>query len=597
MTALWMLYVLALGVILAGAAACADRALRLAGRGARMVWAVAMAATLALPAAAWIAARRPAAPSAAAVPLTAERDAAAAIAALLARATERPADAAPAIDWARLDRPLLAAWAAFALLGLGWLGLSRLRLRAVARRWTPATVAGEEVLVSPDAGPAAVNEGGGRIVLPTWALSLDERHITLMLAHERAHLAARDPQLLTAAAVAVALAPWNPALWWQLRRLRLAVEIDCDRRVLRRHPDVGAYGALLLDVARRGSRARLPLAAALSAPTATTALERRIRTMTTRRPRLALVRALGLAALGAGLAAAACEAPHPTGLKPAARVPITAITSVAPSAQTPVAQGVDVAAVRAAIAAHLPALARGTGRAQRAWFVSDASGKIVHATQDTPSADATLGFTNARARLSADASELRLDADADARVQVAGPAWAATLDPTTIASVDVMKLSPGKATPDSLNVVWISLRAPNAPLRTDERSGVAKLSAWSKKGEDAQFRVRVNDRGEATQMEVSSPDATVPGVPFRGTLRVRPTSAPTAAGGVAPLYVVNGKLVPPGADGRSAIDGIDPDRIKSVEVVKGAAAAKEFGPDGAAGVVKITTKTPETRDY
>ena len=32
--------------------------------------------------------------------------------------------------------------------------------------------------------------------------------------------------------MAVVLMPWNLPLWWQWRRLRFAIEVDCDARVL-----------------------------------------------------------------------------------------------------------------------------------------------------------------------------------------------------------------------------------------------------------------------------------------------------------------------------------------------------------------------------
>ena len=39
--------------------------------------------------------------------------------------------------------------------------------------------------------------------------------------------------------------PWNLALWWQLRRLRLAVEMDCDNRVVAALGDPNPYGCFL----------------------------------------------------------------------------------------------------------------------------------------------------------------------------------------------------------------------------------------------------------------------------------------------------------------------------------------------------------------
>jgi lipopolysaccharide transport protein LptA len=47
--------------------------------------------------------------------------------------------------------------------------------------------------------------------------------------------------------------PWNVPLWWQLRRLRFAIEVDCDARVLKSGHDVGIYGEALIMVGQRQS--------------------------------------------------------------------------------------------------------------------------------------------------------------------------------------------------------------------------------------------------------------------------------------------------------------------------------------------------------
>jgi hypothetical protein len=61
--------------------------------------------------------------------------------------------------------------------------------------------------------------------------------------------------LLVAAAVGVALMPWNVALWWQFLRLRSTVETDCDARVLARGTtNVRQYGEILLRVASQTAR-------------------------------------------------------------------------------------------------------------------------------------------------------------------------------------------------------------------------------------------------------------------------------------------------------------------------------------------------------
>jgi beta-lactamase regulating signal transducer with metallopeptidase domain len=62
-----------------------------------------------------------------------------------------------------------------------------------------------------------------------------------------------DPQLLTVALCLVVLMPWNIPLWWQLHRLRYAIEVDCDARVLESGLDTRQYGEMLLEVSQRPS--------------------------------------------------------------------------------------------------------------------------------------------------------------------------------------------------------------------------------------------------------------------------------------------------------------------------------------------------------
>jgi TonB family protein len=129
-----------------------------------------------------------------------------------------------------------------------------------------------------------------------------------MLAHEDEHVRARDPWLLAGGTAALVLAPWNPALWWLLQRLRLAVEMDCDARVLARGHGVPDYGELLLQVGQH--RAHRPLmAAALGEPRSF--LERRILRLAARLPRWRWLGAGAAAAVGTVAIIAACEAPLP----------------------------------------------------------------------------------------------------------------------------------------------------------------------------------------------------------------------------------------------------------------------------------------------
>jgi hypothetical protein len=361
--------------------------------------------------------------------------------------------------WARLDRPLAAAWLALAAVALARLVVVAVQGRRVVRRWPRRVVHGAPVRVSGDVGPAVAGALRPQVVLPAWAL--DDPRLPVMLAHERAHVRAGDPLLLAAARAAAALLPWHPAVWWQLRRLRAAVEVDCDRRVLRaRAADARAYGALLLDVAARPTAA-LPVLAMASSPTL---LRRRIDVITTRRPAHALLRAAAPATLAAALVALACETPRPTGPRPVARVPLT---QVVPAADAVPEGHVSAADVRDVLAAHAPDLLQtGHRRSRRLWVVQEADGRVsrvehgleadlvqpVHelrASRITPGANGT-------ARVTTQGATREL-------VAVTRPGAIATVEPSRIAAMEVMRLAPGRVTPDGLHVIWLRLRAAVRP--------------------------------------------------------------------------------------------------------------------------------------
>jgi hypothetical protein len=219
-------------------------------------------------------------------------------------------------DVAALDGPLAAGWMGMSALAVLVLLGAAAVLERRRRRWRAAEVEGVPVLLSPDTGPAVVGLFRSRIVLPEWVVREAEPGVrALLMEHEREHLRAGDPRLLALGLAAVALAPWNPAAWYGLRRLRLAIEVDCDARVLARRADVRAYGSLLLEVGRRGTGGRL-LAAAFSEPVSF--LERRIRIMTSPRVRFPWLRAGGFGAVALALVAVACEAPGPVQTSPSA---------------------------------------------------------------------------------------------------------------------------------------------------------------------------------------------------------------------------------------------------------------------------------------
>ena len=147
--------------------------------------------------------------------------------------------------------------AAALVLAGGALGAWRLRRLVRAQRVSASSVTvvdGVGVTLTDSLGPATVGLWRPRVLLPRWVLALPARRRQYVVRHEDEHRRAHDAALLVGASALVALMPWNLALWWQLRRLRLAVEIDCDRRVVAALGDAVGYGGLLLDVAEASSR-------------------------------------------------------------------------------------------------------------------------------------------------------------------------------------------------------------------------------------------------------------------------------------------------------------------------------------------------------
>jgi outer membrane receptor protein involved in Fe transport len=95
-----------------------------------------------------------------------------------------------------------------------------------------------------------------------------------------------------------------------LARLRLAIELDCDARVLRRGVPARTYGKLLIDLADRCTGFRVGATALADEGSH---LERRLLAMKTNRMKRPLLRA-GMLGTAAALALlAACEAKVPTG--------------------------------------------------------------------------------------------------------------------------------------------------------------------------------------------------------------------------------------------------------------------------------------------
>jgi beta-lactamase regulating signal transducer with metallopeptidase domain len=264
----WMLSAMLFTAFLAVAAWFAERALRIAGRPARGAWLFTLTAGAMWPVL---------------VPLLRSlrpgHEPGTAGVALLDAITIGPERVASAGAWApMLDRILVGAWVGVSLVLvlrylLVWRAVRALRHSAECRE-----VDGVEVLVSGDLGPAVLGVRDTAVLVPRAILELDAPLRALVLRHEEEHRKARDTWLLLALAVAVAAMPWNLPLWWIARRARLALEVDCDARVLAAGGSATRYVQVLLLAAQRTSVA--PLTPMLVA--SRTHLERRIVAMQNR---------------------------------------------------------------------------------------------------------------------------------------------------------------------------------------------------------------------------------------------------------------------------------------------------------------------------
>ena len=224
------------------------------------------------------------------------------------------------------DRVLGSAWLAASAVVALWLVATQRRLRRRLRNCPSRIVDGERMLLSSDFGPAVVGVVRPHIVLPVWALAMPENDWRIIVAHETEHRQAHDPLLAAAALIVVAAFPWNVPLWWQLRRLRLAIEIDCDRRVVRLGHDPHAYGMLLVAMRERVSRVSPALAMAM-APMRS-GLGRRVEALVAGRPR-SLVRRLSAVVAAVVLAAGIVSAPAPR--LSVARAAVVDTSTVSPS--------------------------------------------------------------------------------------------------------------------------------------------------------------------------------------------------------------------------------------------------------------------------
>jgi hypothetical protein len=251
-----MLYVIVVSLLLSVAAFVAERGARISRKSSRWIWACTIIASLLIPSViASVTIQLPSLSTPTATPASAQRSI------QLREMTSNylsPAMwvapyASKSIAWKNSDQSVKRAWWVMSGVMLIALALSGIHLFWRKRRWAMTSIMGTRVYVAPDVGPAVVGLMRSRIVIPSWLTESPPSRQAAVLAHELSHLKAGDQQLLTVALCLLVFMPWNLPLWWQLRRLRYAIEVDCDRRVVDGGHDVRDYGETLIEIGQRQS--------------------------------------------------------------------------------------------------------------------------------------------------------------------------------------------------------------------------------------------------------------------------------------------------------------------------------------------------------
>ena len=208
----------------------------------------------------------------------------------------------------RLEAVFHQIWVATSMVLLAGLVLSGGLLYWRKRSWTQGTLCDTPVLIAPDAGPAVVGLLRPRIVIPTWLLKESAARQRFVLAHEQSHLHAADPHVLSIALCLLVAMPWNLPMWWQFRRLRRAIEVDCDARVLSGGSAVTGYCETLIQVGQNQSRS---IGAVAAMSESGSFLEQRIRLMLLKPGKWTRLSALAMIGVSVSMVAFAAQVTPP----------------------------------------------------------------------------------------------------------------------------------------------------------------------------------------------------------------------------------------------------------------------------------------------
>jgi Zn-dependent protease with chaperone function len=146
-------------------------------------------------------------------------------------------------------------------------GRVQVRVESLAARSRLAKVPAVLVMPPGSTGAFAMAGKGGRILIsPELLGALDDQELDGILAHEIAHLEARDVQVAFSAGFLRDLVAWNPIAHMAYRRLLADREVEADRRAvtLTGDPLAVASGLVRLCELRKGRKGRLDVALAFS---------------------------------------------------------------------------------------------------------------------------------------------------------------------------------------------------------------------------------------------------------------------------------------------------------------------------------------------
>ena len=175
---------------------------------------------------------------------------------------------APSWDWRAW---LVAIYFAGAAVLLARLAIGTVRVHLLARE---ATVVNGMLTSARIATPFTFGLLRPRLLLPEGWERWSAARLAVVLDHERAHVARRDPLVQWLALLNRAVFWFHPLAWWLERHLGALAEEACDAAVLARGHSPGDYSEHLLDLARPSGRR--PLAHLVGMPMPGSGLSTRI---------------------------------------------------------------------------------------------------------------------------------------------------------------------------------------------------------------------------------------------------------------------------------------------------------------------------------